>query len=131
MIDENGERSDIYAPVAILLPATLKSEANNILIAAPQYEVFRKEVAKAEVEQAKKPYYEMVKKYGKTYADLFWDHKKNMQKFVLRKGLPLAMLKDIFDLKFWSSHDGVYDIYFYVDTLLYFKNGKLTHWSTY
>ena len=131
VIDENGERSDIYAPVAILLPATLKSEANNILIAAPQYEVFRKEVAKAEVEQAKKPYYEMVKKYGKTYADLFWDHKKNMQKFVLRKGLPLAMLKDIFDLKFWSSHDGVYDIYFYVDTLLYFKNGKLTHWSTY
>ena len=131
VIDENGERSDLYAPVAILLPATFKSEVNNVLIAASQYEVFRKEVAKAEVEQAKKPYYEMVKKYGKTYADLFWDHKQNMQKFVPRKGLPLAMLKDIFDLEFWSSHDGVYDTYVYGSTLLYFKNGKLTNWSTY
>ena len=131
VFDENGERSYLYAPNAVLLPATLKSEANNVLIAASQYEVFRKEVAKAEVEQAKKPYYEMVKKYGKTYADLFWDHKQNMRKFVTRKGLPLAMLKDIFDLEFWSSHDGVYDTYVYGSTLLYFKNGKLTHWSTY
>lgn len=45
--------------------------------------------------------------------------------------MSLKMLKEIFDLDFYSSHDNIYSTYTYERTIMYFKNGSLTSWSQY
>lgn len=83
----------------------------------------------------KKEFNRLAAKYGSAYASSIYDYKSGYYKLNLKKGMPLALLKEIWILNFHASYDGNVSVYYLYQEKTYYKlwftNGRLTSWSQY
>lgn len=122
-LEKNGEEQDLYLVGGCVITWERIKELDKKI---------KEEKGKIALAKNKKYFNKLAAKYGSTYVSALYDYKSGAYKLDLKKGIPFALMNEIYFLKFHASYSGNVSIYFLYQHKtfykLWFTNGKLTDW---